>query len=177
MTEEEYNRSDYDIGPKRYDFHQDLKFGKKGEALVESFLESLSGGAFEVKTDRYRNGRMVIEVEQNPRRRKNPDGTAFWKPSGLMVTKAEWWVYVYTLDGSHGAFVIISVARIKRFIKAHEHRLKVIDFASKSSNPSKGYLLQPEDVIDMMTNEAYDEIRTTKQNKKSVTDGKDDASI
>jgi hypothetical protein len=82
------NQSDYDIPPNKYNFHVDLKFGKKGEALVESFLQALSGGAFEVKTDRYRNGRMVVEIMQHPRRKMRPDGTEHWQPSGLMVTKA-----------------------------------------------------------------------------------------
>ena len=152
------NQSDYDIPPDRYNFHVDLKFGKKGEALVEDFLGSLSGGSFEVKTDRYRNGRMVVETMQHPRRKMNPDGTEFWKPSGIMVTKADWWVYVFTLDGKQGAFSIISVPRMKRYIKANKKRLKIVDFAKASSNPSKGYLLMPEDVTDLMTNKAYDEV-------------------
>ena len=39
------NQSDYDIAPKQYDFHTDLRYGKQGEKLVEEFLETLSGGA------------------------------------------------------------------------------------------------------------------------------------
>jgi hypothetical protein len=154
------NQSDYDIPAKKYDFHTDLKFGKKGEKLVEEFLESLSDGAFEVKTDRYRNGRMVVEMMQNPRRRADENGKPIWKPSGLQVTKAKWWAYVYTLDG---AFVMVNVDRIKRYFKANPDRFSkknYIDFARTSSNPSKGFLLQPEDVMDMMINPAYDEIRT-----------------
>jgi hypothetical protein len=154
------NQSDYDIPPNKYNFHTDLKFGKKGEALVESFLQALSGGAFEVKTDRYRNGRMVVEIMQHPRRRMRPDGTEHWQPSGLMVTKADWWVYVFSLDGTQGAFTIVSVPRLKRYIEIHKDRLKVVDFAKASSNPSKGYLLMPEDVMDLLINNEYDEVRT-----------------
>lgn len=154
------NQSDYDIPPNKYNFHEDLKYGKKGEALVESFLQALSGGAFEVKTDRYRNGRMVVEVMQHPRRKMRPDGTEHWQPSGIEVTKAEWWVYVFTLDGKQGAFTIVSVPRLKRYIEAHKDRLKLVDFAKASSNPSKGYLLQPEDVTDLLINPDYDEVRT-----------------
>lgn len=156
------NLSDYDIPPNKYNFHEDLKFGKKGEALVESFLQALSGGAFEVKTDRYRNGRMVVEIMQHPRRKLNEDGTEYWKPSGIAVTKAEWWVYVFTMDKQEGAFLIVSVARMKRYIKKNKKRLKVVDFAKMSSNPSKGYLLTPEDVTDMTINPEYDEVRTNK---------------
>lgn len=156
------NQSDYDIPPKKYNFHEDLKHGKKGEALVESFLGALSGGSFEVKTDRYRNGRMVVEMEQHPRRKMNPDGTEHWKPSGLAVTKADWWVYVFTLDDGEGAFLIVSVPRLKRYLHEHKDRLQVVDFAKASSNPSRGYLLMPEDVQDLTINKNYDAIRTNK---------------
>lgn len=157
-SDKRVSQSDYDIAGKQYDFHTDLKFGKKGEKLVEEFLETLSGGAFEVKTDRYRNGRMVLEMEHNPRRKLNEEGKPLWKSSGLAVTKARWWVYVYTLDGS---FIIVDVARIKRYLKANKDRFNpknYHNFAHRSSNPSKGYLLQPEDVMDLMINTAYDTV-------------------
>lgn len=155
------NQSDYDIPERRYDFHTDLKFGQKGEKLVEEFLQTLSEGAFEVKTDRYRNGRMVVEMMHNPRKKLDEDGKPLWKPSGLAITKAKWWVYVYTLDG---AFVILSVPRMKRFLQAHPERFSkgtLVDFARASSNPSKGYLLMPDDVMNIMTNTDYDEVRTS----------------
>lgn len=152
-------QSDYDIPARKYDFHTDLKYGQQGEKLVEDFLESLSDGAFEVKTDRYRNGRMVVEMMHNPRKRVDENGKPVWKASGLQVTKAKWWAYVYTLDG---AFVMVSVDRLKRFLKAHPDRFnpkKYVDFAKTSSNPSKGFLLEPTDVMEMMINPDYDEIR------------------
>lgn len=156
--------SDYDIPQRKFNFHEDLKFGKKGEDLVSGFLDALSDGSFEVKTDRYRNGRMVLEIEHNPRRRKDENGKAVWEKSGLSVTKARWWVYVYTLNGHEGAFAVMSVPRIKRYLKAHPdkfNRKTMKDFARTSSNPSRGFLLEPTDVIDIMTNPAYDdEVRT-----------------
>lgn len=151
------NNSDYDIPERRFDWQTDLKFGRKGESLVADFLDTISEGAFEVKTDRYRNGRMVVEMEQNPRLKKDDDGKPFWKPSGLQVTKAKWWVYVYTLDG---AFVIVSVPRLKRYLAANSERFnrkKYKQFAVRSGNPTAGILLEPEDVMDMMINKAYDE--------------------
>ena len=36
--------------------------------MVVRFLDDLQADSFEVKSDRYRNGKMVIEMEQNPRR-------------------------------------------------------------------------------------------------------------
>lgn len=154
------NQSDYDLPQRKFDFHQDLKFGQKGEKLVEDFLDAMSSGSFEVKTDRYRNGRMVLEMTHNPRKKVDEEGKPLWKPSGLAITKAKWWVYVYTLDGS---FVIVSTDRIKRYLKANKERFnpkKYHNFAMASSNPSKGYLLEPEDVMDLMINTAYDEVRT-----------------
>ncbi len=155
------NQSDYDIAPRKYDFHTDLKFGKQGEKLVEDFLDTISDGAFEVKTDRYRNGRMVIEMTHNPRRKTDENGKPLWKPSGFAITKAKWWVYVYTLDG---AFVILSVDRMRRYFKAHPERFtpkKYHEFASRSSNPSKGYLLEPEDVMQILISKDYDEVRAS----------------
>lgn len=130
---------------QQYNFKNDLSFGKKGEQITKDFLAAISTGSFEVKTDRYRNGRMVVETQQNPR------GNG-WKPSGVEVTLADWWVYVYCLDGS---LVVIKVDRLKRYIALlPEKRLK--KFAPMSNNPTMGYLLLPEEVMDMMTNPVYD---------------------
>lgn len=147
--------SDWDIPASN--FKKDLAYGQQGEKLVQSFLDSLSGGAFEVKTDRYRNGRMAVEVEQNPFRKVDEEGTQVWKPSGIEVTKAKWWVYVYTLDGKGGAFIVVSVKRLKKYIRKNKKNLKMMDFARRSSNPARGWIIEPDQVMDMMYNELYDE--------------------
>jgi hypothetical protein len=149
--------SDWDIPASNFNFKKDLQYGQQGERFVQSFLDSLSGGAFEVKTDRYRNGRMAVEVEQNPYRKTDEEGVQVWKPSGINVTKARWWVYVYTLDGKEGAFAVISVKRLKKYIKKNKKNLKMMDFAKRSSNPARGWIIEPEQVMDMMYNELYDE--------------------
>lgn len=139
--------SRYDL--PRYNFARDLAYGHQGEDLVRGFMEAISGGDIEVKTDRYRNGRMVIETEQNPRR-------SGWKPSGLSVTQAKWWVYVFTLDGS---FVIVGVDRLRRYIESHPQRFtptRIRNFAAASENPARGWLLEPTEVIDMLVNPQYD---------------------
>lgn len=138
--------ADYDI--KQPHFLRDLGFGRKGEKKIESFLQDISGGHLEVKTDRYRNGRMVLEVAQKPKDQE-------WKPSGVMVTKAKWWVYQYGLDG---AFNIIAVDRIKRYIKAIKKTKELKLFGLRGDNHSQGYLLEPEDVIDLMVNPKYDKV-------------------
>lgn len=140
--------SDFDLPPRKFDFQTDLKYGQRGEAMIAQFLDTLSDGSFEVKTDRYRNGRMVVEMEQNPRRK------GIWQPSGLQVTKAAWWVYIYTLDG---AFVMVSVPRLKRYVAANNlGPERYHDFAKASQNPSRGFLLQPPEVMDILTNPDYD---------------------
>jgi hypothetical protein len=149
--------SDWDIPASKFNFKKDLDYGHQGEGLVKSFLDSLSDGAFEVKTDRYRNGRMAVEVEQNAFRKTDEEGNQVWKPSGINVTKARWWVYVYTLDGEHGAFIVVSVKRLKKYIKKNKKNLKMMDFAKRSHNPAKGWIIEPEQVMDMMYNQLYDE--------------------
>ena len=148
--------SDWDIPAQRFNFRRDLAFGKSGEKLVNSFLKVMDGGAFEVKTDRYRNGRMAVEVMQNPRRERDEQGNQKWKTSGLMVTKAKWWVYVFTLDGDEGAFVIVSVKRLKKYITKNKKTLEMRDFAKNSDNPARGYILEPTDVTALLISPEYD---------------------
>ena len=148
--------SDWDIAPRTPNWKRDLAYGKQGEALAVRFLDDLQTDAFEVKSDRYRNGRMVIEMEQNPRR-ATEGGQPLWVKSGLQVTKAKWWVYVFSLDGEHGSFVVISVKRLRKFIKKNKKNLKWVDFAKTSDNPARGFLIYPEQVTDLMINPAYDE--------------------
>ena len=149
--------SEFDIPARIFDFKKDLSYGESGEALIKSFFETLSNGAFEVKTDRYRNGRMVIETEQNPRGALDTNGEKIWVKSGINITTAKWWVYIYSMDGS---FVIISVARLKRFLRKHPDKFNnktKRDFGGED-NPAKGFLIYPEDVIQMMYDKKYDEL-------------------
>jgi hypothetical protein len=129
----------------RFDFTKDLAFGHQGEEIVKQFLNSLSQGSFEVKYDRYRNGNMVVETEQNPR------GSG-WKPSGINVTKAHWWVYMHSPD----AFIITSVNRLKTYLEINKKYLTYKDLAKGSDNPTKGYILYPSHITDLLNNEEYD---------------------
>jgi hypothetical protein len=129
----------------RFDFSKDLAYGQEGEDAIREFLTALGLGNFEVKRDRYRNGNMVVETEQNPRH-------SGWKPSGINVTTAHWWVYMYSLSG----FVIISVPRLKKFLEKNKDYLPIKDLAPNSDNPARGYLLYPQYVMDLLTNEEYD---------------------
>jgi hypothetical protein len=134
-------------------FLKDLAFGEAGEDVVRKFIEDIASGDIEVKTDRYRNGKMVIETEQWPRQRLKEDGTEDWVVSGINVTTAKWWVYQYHLDG---AFLVVAVDRIKRYLRKNYSTLSKVTFASSSDNPSKGFLLLPAHVSDLVLSEKYD---------------------
>ena len=92
---------------------------------------------------------MVVEVEQNP-------GRKGWKPSGLMVTEAKWWVYVF----SPQAFMSVEVDRHKRYLQINDIKLK--DFVPHSNNPTRGYLLYPEDISKLLSSELYDAVVSDK---------------
>jgi hypothetical protein len=144
---------EYDVAGSQFDL--DLQLGRQGEALTKSFLAAMAAGTFEVKTDRYRNGRMIVETEHLPIRQLN---CAFpkWELSGINTTKATFWVYVYTLNG---AFVVIDVSRLKRYLRANPKTFNwdtKREFGNKTNNPSRGWLLEPEQVMDLMTNAEYD---------------------
>jgi len=139
--------SKWDIEKNTFNFAEDLKYGQLGEKRIRKMLENLVEGSFEVKSDRYRNGNMAVEMRQNPRREGR------WIPSGLQVTKATWWVYIFSMDGG---FVIVSVDRLKRFIEANKDTLETRDFARRSTNPAWGYLLRPNDVSELLHSDAYD---------------------
>jgi hypothetical protein len=133
----------------RYDFGRDLEFGVLGEDWVKSIWED----RWEVKTDRYRNGRMVVETEQNPHRRVNEWGQPVWVPSGVAVTRADWWVYVTAIGQS---FVVVAVPRLRRFVWANQDGLSVVTFAKQSDNPARGYLLSPDHITSLMVDKKYD---------------------
>jgi hypothetical protein len=146
----------FDVPGRTFDFKNDLLFGLSGESLFSKFLDSLEGGDFEIKSDRYRNGRMVVETEQNPRGRRDQDGNQVWVKSGINITTAKWWVYMYSPEG---AFVTVLVDRMKRYLRINNDKFNDTtkkDFGGPS-NPARGFLIYPEDVLDMLINPRYDE--------------------
>ena len=147
--------SEFDIQARTFDFKADLAFGQQSEKDIEGFLDDLSGGAFEVKTDRYRNGRMVVETDQNPKGIRDGSGERIWHKSGINVTTAKWWVYVFS--PSQG-FVVIDVARLKRYLRTNKTRFNESTKINLGGddNPARGFLLMAEDVKDLLTNDLYD---------------------
>jgi len=155
---------EYDIG--RYDFARDLAYGEQAEESIRRFLGQILQGSIEVKSDRYRNGKMVVETHQHRRFADKSAGDSFWRESGINVTKADWWVYVYSLNEG---FVIVSVPRLRRFLRYHQDkynsRTKRI-FAESSDNPSKGWLLLPSEVMDLLINPNYDDRNNEQQQRR-----------
>ena len=136
-------KESFDIPARSFDFKKDLEFGLQSEKEIEGFLDDLSNGSFEVKTDRYRNGRMVIETDQNPRAITDADGNRIWHKSGINVTTAKWWVYVFS--PSQG-FVVVDVARVKRYLRANQDTFNEstkINLGG-NDNPARGFLLMKE---------------------------------
>jgi hypothetical protein len=145
----------FDIPSRVFDFKSDLEFGQESEREIELFLDDLSNGAFEVKTDRYRNGRMVVETDQNPKGVTDSNGERIWKKSGINVTTAKWWVYVFS---PAQGFVIVDVERLKRFLRQNNKKFNEStkrDFGGKD-NPARGFLLMEHDVQDLLINKKYD---------------------
>jgi hypothetical protein len=73
-------------------FKKDLEFGKQGEDQVKGFLQGIVNGSFEVKSDRYRNGR------DGGGGGPEPSQARVESRRGWLITEAEWWVYVYTMN-------------------------------------------------------------------------------
>ena len=145
----------FDIPGREFNFKKDLAYGQDGEMLIDGFMEALSGGSVEVKSDRYRKGRMVVETEQNPKGAVDGDGNKIWVKSGINVTTAKWWVYIFSPEGG---FVVISVARLKRFLRLNPYKYNQNtkrDFGG-ADNPAKGFLIMPNEVADLLSNKAYD---------------------
>ena len=129
----------------KFDFKTDLTYGHEGEQNLIDFFKAFNDGAVEVKADRYRNGRMAVETEQRP-------NGGDWKLSGINVTQAKWWAYRFAPD----SYVVVSVARLKNYLRHNYGSLEKRDFAAGSDNPARGFLLFPQHVQDLQTNEIYD---------------------
>ena len=129
----------------RFDFKIDLAYGRAGEAELVEFFNAVQGSNVEVKSDRYRNGRMAVETQQKP-------AGGVWKDSGINVTQAQWWAYRF----APGAFVLVSVPRLKKYLRMNRDLLQKRDFAAGSDNPSRGFVLMPDQVEELLTSEWYD---------------------
>lgn len=129
----------------RFDFRVDLDYGHAAENNLIEFFNACNNAEVEVKADRYRNGKMVVETQQQPAGKD-------WQHSGINVTTAKWWAYQLAPD----SFILVSVARLKRFLKMNQYHLEKVRLASDGDNPAMGYLLSAQQVRELQTSKAYD---------------------
>ena len=93
------------MSPYNPDFDVDLAFGEKYEGCLADLLNR---GKVEVKTERdlwVDTGNIAVEIRCNGR------------PSGLSVTKADYWAHIMTKDGDIKFIVILPVTTLKRRVK------------------------------------------------------------
>ena len=92
---------------KNNKFDIDLKYGKERESKVASLLIA-DKDKVEVKTERdwwYKTGNIAIEVE------------CFGKPSGLSVTKADYWVHVLATGKQDYCKLVFDVSKLKQIVE------------------------------------------------------------
>lgn len=120
---------------KLSDFDLDLAVGHQGEALVEQLLTG--GTTVEVKTDlKWKaTGNLYIETVCWSHNNEN------WYLSGLSSTKASYWAFVL-----EGATLIVPTEVLKQVVTARGRAIT----CNIPPNPSKGYLIKVEDIINYM---------------------------
>ena len=87
---------------KNSDFDLDLAYGEVYEEGLKVLLTSK--GKIEVKTERgkwYESGNMAVEIRCNS------------KPSGLSVTKSDWWFHIFTIDKKVKGMLCLPVDELK----------------------------------------------------------------
>ena len=93
-------------------FDIDLRYGQEREQRIEKILKE---GKLEVKTERdwwFKTGNIAIEIECNG------------KPSGIMVTKADYWVHILANGDKDYCRLIFDTKTIKKLTKKYIGTLK-----------------------------------------------------
>ena len=93
-------------------FDIDLKYGQEREDRIEKILKE---GKLEVKTERdwwFKTGNIAIEIECNG------------KPSGIMITKADYWVHILANGDKDYCRLIFDIKTIKKLTKKYIGTLK-----------------------------------------------------
>ena len=118
-------------------FDLDLSYGQAGENLVEELLTQ--GRTVEVKRDRkwHSTGNVYVEVECWYMR------TESWEPSGVMVTKAEYWAFVL-----EKGVLMVPTNHVLYAIKNFGREIT----CEIPPNRSKGYLITVDDLLTAMRN-------------------------
>jgi len=120
---------------KNSSFDLDFGYGRKGEFLVEELLTD--GKTIEVKRDRKWNktDNLYIEVECWFLK------TQSWEPSGLMVTEAAYWAFVF-----EKGVLMVPTDHVHYAIKNFGREIT----CEIPPNRSKGYLITVNDLLEAM---------------------------
>lgn len=92
---------------KNNKFDLDLKYGQEREQMVASLLNT-DKTKVEIKTERdwwQKTGNIAIEVECNN------------KPSGLSVTKANYWFHILAKGKTNVSMLMFEVPKLKKIVK------------------------------------------------------------
>ena len=95
---------------KNNKFDIDLKYGQEREQRLASILDK-DKNKIEVKTERdwwFKTGNIAIEVECNG------------KPSGIMATKADYWVHILAEGDKDYCRLIFDTRTVKRLAKKYK---------------------------------------------------------
>lgn len=131
-------------------FDHDYRRGLIGENLVGTFLEQLSGGLIEVKTDHRVNetGNIYIETWQEKR--------TGWEPSGVNISEANF----YAIAGPSGkGFIVISTDVLKEVARSCEQR--TISTKTMNTVNTRGRLVPVSRLIELIFGSNDEERNTT----------------
>lgn len=122
----------------------DLRDGLAGESKIADLL---SLDTVEVKTDRrwYQTGNVYIETECWYQ------SSQTWEPSGIRVSKATHWAFV--LEDT------VLIVPLGRLIEVVWHEGKPIE-CNIPPNPSRGYLIKPNVMLESLRTVFQDEKRS-----------------
>ena len=116
------------------DFDKDLQYGLDRENRIVAILDAKKTKA-EIKTERvwwFRSGNICLEIE------------SYGKPSGIMTTKADYWIQILALGDDDYCRLIFDTKTVKRLAK------KYMDTARYGGdyNKSKFILIPLKDLFD-----------------------------
>ena len=114
------------------DFDIDLKFGEAGEEKLKQILKDPK---IEVKRDRwtYKTGNIAVE---------------YWcrnKPSGISVSKANWWAFIITADNKDDIILLIESNALKKICRKYYNMGRTKEMGD--NNLSKSVLIPYKDII------------------------------
>lgn len=117
------------------DWDKDFAFGLEGEGLVEELLTR--GKTVEVKRDAKwkETGNLYIEYACYYQ------GFKAWKPSGISVSKADYWAFVI-----EGSVLFVPIELLKKACMTKGRKIDCII----PPNPSKGFLVTVQDILDVV---------------------------